>query len=1090
MRGHFSRLSFDPRRHLAAVLDQQGSVGLDADQNEGIQILLHRLGIQNIDIIGSCGRPRGAPGLDLSVIGNTITTVSVQLSPGRFYAGGLPVEVEQPLDFGAQPDWPIPTPAQWTTIPNNGEPWPGLDVSALAPDGSMRRDLFYVEAWLRHKTALNDEAERQQAADDGRAAPGAPGWNELPEVGSLIRERALGGPETGTRLQTVAQVKYWTLLDESITDCGGACAALATARPPNTTGMLQVTVSATTAPIDPCTEPLAGGYAGAENRMYRVEIHDPGGVGTATFKWSNENGAMVVRVTEPAYSAIAAGGDIVIQSKGDDETTALRANDWVELCGEDTELGVWHNSLAQLVADPAPQTDGTWKVKLTRNVVVPRAPFLRRWSDNAHTITALHTAFPLSDDSAAAVTFFDDHGGPDGSAYFHELDYWTWSGRTITREIDPEDITQRPQQVQGIERAYCCLGIVTWRGPGDDMSNRVDPCLDVFPPLTDITAADVHVVDTCTPRLGVENLQQVFDTQCAERVLRYVSGDGQEGLPSHALAGALVVGVEDGFGRPQGGVIVTFTIEPDLAGQGTVSGGTAISPTQVAGTTGADGLAQCQWTLAPGVGSNTLSASIGAARLPVMFHAMGVVAEATGTWPTIAGDAQKPNWTNDRPLALSVFAAGLRVTFTDDMNPTTVTPSTFIVTLEVPFHDPTGFWCKHSLIAAGVITPPAAGSRTWTYHPQPPVTPAALNEWTLVASREFREHALRCRVVLLGDTILSTAGLPLDAEAVGQIATDPVTGQSYTDLILPSGDGRRGGTFRSWFWLVQDVPRVVGITIPSAHVLGGVPLTGTVTLSDVAPAGFAVHLASSDSGHAQVPDPLPIPEGQASATFQITTRPTLTAAPVTITATTTVGPPQSTTVTIDPPALSQVTVDETDIALNPGDAIDIGGAVVLSGDAPPLFFVTLGATDQRATVSPKQLTIPPNSSAGDFTVTVTLPRGVSYRFRVAVGRGAEHQVSPEVFVHIPPPGPGPQPVRAADVRPPSVGIEGAGRVVGRSLTDVPGVDGGFFRRLTAAGVTTPTALAQIDQARLARILGIPEQRAQEIIRAAQALLGP
>jgi len=46
-----------------------------------------------------------------------------------------------------------------------------------------------------------------------------------------------------------------------------------------------VLLTPTPQPPDPC-EPLAeGGYQGPDNRLYRVEIHQGGPLGTATFKW-------------------------------------------------------------------------------------------------------------------------------------------------------------------------------------------------------------------------------------------------------------------------------------------------------------------------------------------------------------------------------------------------------------------------------------------------------------------------------------------------------------------------------------------------------------------------------------------------------------------------------------------------------------------------------------------------------------------------------------------------------------------------------------------------------------------------------------
>jgi hypothetical protein len=44
----------------------------------------------------------------------------------------------------------------------------------------------------------------------------------------------------------------------------------------------------------------AGGYTGAENRLYRIEIHRGGAAGAATFRWSRDNNATV----PPANGAV------------------------------------------------------------------------------------------------------------------------------------------------------------------------------------------------------------------------------------------------------------------------------------------------------------------------------------------------------------------------------------------------------------------------------------------------------------------------------------------------------------------------------------------------------------------------------------------------------------------------------------------------------------------------------------------------------------------------------------------------------------------------------------------------------------------
>jgi hypothetical protein len=485
MKGEFSRLTFDPRRHFTGMLQQQGRVATDADWNEWVESVLYRLKVETIDVIGRCGRPIHDPGFGISIVNNGSAQPSVQLSAGRLYAGGYLAELEQATDFAQQNDWPIPPLAVWNTLFPNGPAWPGLGFSSLA-QGNTQSNLFYAEVWLRHVTALNDEAQRDQAFSD---SGGNPDWNTRPEVGDFIRERALGGPDHCTRLQTVAQVKN---LDTSgirgIIDCPSACSALSAARPPGTTGNLQVIVTPTPPVQNPCDEPLTGGYGGAENRTYRVEIHDPGPAGTATFKWSNENGAFTVRVNATALTAIPANTDIILQSIGNDQITRLRQNDNVEMCGEETELGMFLNGLAQLVSDPVAQPDGSWKIQLTAAVVVPRAPFLRRWSTPVQTVT-LGTPFNLDAGSGLSVSFFDANGGTTGTSFFHDMDYWVWAARTLTRDVEPPDLANTPQAPRGIERHYCCLALVTWTASGAGstiITGSVQECPDLFPPLTEI----------------------------------------------------------------------------------------------------------------------------------------------------------------------------------------------------------------------------------------------------------------------------------------------------------------------------------------------------------------------------------------------------------------------------------------------------------------------------------------------------------------------------------------------------------------------------------------------------------------------------
>jgi parallel beta-helix repeat protein len=490
MKGEFSRFSFNPRQHYAGVLQQQGRVGLDSDWNEFVEMVLHRLSLQTIDTIGRCGRPEHAPGFVISVDNNN--PPGLLISDGRLYAGGLLAQSESKdhagTEFAAQFDWPIPAADKWNQLFPGGAPWPGLDFSTIAntPNATLYQ-LAYAEVWLRHVTALEEEAERDEARTD---AGGNPDWTTLPEVGDLMRERALGGPDTCTRLQTVAQVKLWSYNDPNVQTCDQACAALAAARPPGTSGTMLLAVPNTPPVTKPCQEPLQGGYGGAFNATSRVEIHDDGADGKATFKWSNENGAFEVRINGTEMTAVHANSDFIITSIGKDQETQLSANDWVEVCGQETELGVFRNPLAQVRQDPTPNPDGTWTIQLNGDVVLPHAPFLRRWSANTQTIELNHT-FNLDAASGLSIKFFDQSGGTANQTYFHAQDYWVWSARTDTRSVEPEMLSHVAQPPRGIPRHYCCLALLTWKNQnGQIISTANTPCTPDFPPLTELTPGE------------------------------------------------------------------------------------------------------------------------------------------------------------------------------------------------------------------------------------------------------------------------------------------------------------------------------------------------------------------------------------------------------------------------------------------------------------------------------------------------------------------------------------------------------------------------------------------------------------------------
>ncbi|MCI0435340.1 MAG: DUF6519 domain-containing protein, partial [Gemmatimonadetes bacterium] len=243
MKGDFTRFTHDPARRFTSVLVQQGRVQLDADWNEHVAIRDRLERIANTDIIGPSGAPETGGGFEIGVSG---TGTDLTISAGRFYVDGILCELDAAAQYTTQPHWPTPDPL------TQGDP--------VTPIVDGRIDLVYIDVFDRHVSAI-----------------------ELP----ALLDPALDGLDTTTRVQTIWQIRLQK-------DVGAVieCADVA-GFPPAPSGA-RLTSDAVESPseADPCGVVVAGGYRGVENRLYRVEVHDGGALGTATWKWSRDNGAV------------------------------------------------------------------------------------------------------------------------------------------------------------------------------------------------------------------------------------------------------------------------------------------------------------------------------------------------------------------------------------------------------------------------------------------------------------------------------------------------------------------------------------------------------------------------------------------------------------------------------------------------------------------------------------------------------------------------------------------------------------------------------------------------------------------------------
>jgi hypothetical protein len=356
MKGDFTRDTFDRAKHFSSVRMQQGRVQLDADWNEQEAILHHYLRTLTADLIGAHAGPAGGECGFLITPGRE----DMIISAGRYYVDGILCENERDCPYSNQPDY----------APLEQEAYAVLKKSVAGT-----KWLAYLDVWERHVSYIEDDR---------------------------IREVALGGPDTATRAKVVWQVKTIAIqpplpteernkreMEQEIARTYFAdiryqlaqAARRDAVRGDQAIAVLHVKLRDVAAKLravrlrigDPsasaCDAPLFGldglsdaglrarvkpndvmpdpgitspdsKYLGAENHLYRVEIHravSSGGVTTEwSFKWSRDNGSI-------ASAAHVFGNQISVQY-----ARGFEAGQWVELCDDTQELRSEPGTLVRL----------------------------------------------------------------------------------------------------------------------------------------------------------------------------------------------------------------------------------------------------------------------------------------------------------------------------------------------------------------------------------------------------------------------------------------------------------------------------------------------------------------------------------------------------------------------------------------------------------------------------------------------------------------------------------------------------------------------------------------------------------------------
>lgn len=476
MAGDYTRFTFKPQRDYSGVFKQQGRVDLDADFNELIEIIDRRWRSETIDIISHCAVPNTTPDAFLITPTDTGDFRDFHIGIGRMYVDGIQVENHgrPPLEYQAD----LGEMRGTAQVPYSDQPYlpdplpPKISVEQQPTD---RTDLVYIDVWQREVTVLEDPA---------------------------IREIALGGPDTTTRIQSVWQVRV--LEDVGLHGCGDDLAIWNQTIAPSA-GRLTTSEVAPPASDDPCIISPSGGYRGLENRLYRVEIHSTGPIGgasSAKFKWSRNNATVASTV-----SAIPSPTQVTVQQVGSDQILRFEVGNWIEITDDFREFQGLAGHIAQITAIDeanriltfAPAIPGL----MNFNPADPsRHTRVRRWdqSQNVDVNGLLDvTGGPIDIEDGIRISFSLDPAGGN----FKVGDYWVFAARTADGAV--ESLQDAPPR--GILHHYCRLGFIHW---GVDINTFTD-CRSHWPPECGCGCCTVTVGDGVDSHGQFTDIQQAID---------------------------------------------------------------------------------------------------------------------------------------------------------------------------------------------------------------------------------------------------------------------------------------------------------------------------------------------------------------------------------------------------------------------------------------------------------------------------------------------------------------------------------------------------------------------------------------------------
>jgi hypothetical protein len=544
MKADLTRDTFHPLKHYLRVLTQQGRVQLDADSNEQTAITLRYLRELAADLIGPAGGPAADLGFEITALSPSPSPADFRIGFGNYYVKGLlceadytPIEIF-PAGAASQGVFQV---RNWSadfeqkTIPafelfdDDNLAFHPIVVQITKADQTSGQitisGLPSTAAGLKKPTLRRIITYLHQPDYVYSTDPGAISPPPLPSgpcqiyldvwervityaEDDLIREVALGGPDTAARTRLVWQVKWMQTGGANERTC-------AIPTPPASRGWLQAMAKQTSRSTNPCTIDPNAAYTGPENQLYRVEINRGGTAGddlasSATFKWSRENGSVIFPIASGGGTAT-----VVLESLGRDDRFGLVEGSLVEVQDDRSVLLNMAGRLLPVQAiDRTTMTvtlGGTPDSTLGRDATLH--PLLRRWDQSAGDPD--EGGLTLANDNAALVqegvwlTLEDGvqirfqpadpvapvPGQTNPVNTYITGDYWLIPARTATGDVEWPKVTDAHGNPEtdaqgnimplalppnGVRHYYAPLAVIT---VGDGGVTVVSECRSSFEPL-------------------------------------------------------------------------------------------------------------------------------------------------------------------------------------------------------------------------------------------------------------------------------------------------------------------------------------------------------------------------------------------------------------------------------------------------------------------------------------------------------------------------------------------------------------------------------------------------------------------------------